>query len=141
MYQELASWENLYLAYKKASKGKRRYPEVADFEYCLEENLFCLQEELQGQIYNPGKYYSFYIHEPKRRLISAAPFRDRGFTMLCATSSNPSLSVVLLPILTPTGSAREPTAPWIAASNLPDAIVTCCSAICASFFPPLTMQF
>jgi hypothetical protein len=25
----------------------------------------------------PGRYQSFYIHEPKRRLISAAPFRDR----------------------------------------------------------------
>ena len=27
--------------------------------------------------YQPGRYHSFYIHEPKRRLISAAPFRDR----------------------------------------------------------------
>jgi RNA-directed DNA polymerase len=27
--------------------------------------------------YRPGAYESFYIHEPKRRLISAAPFRDR----------------------------------------------------------------
>ena len=26
---------------------------------------------------NPGGYTSFFIHEPKRRLISAAPFRDR----------------------------------------------------------------
>ena len=27
--------------------------------------------------YRPGGYQSFHIHEPKRRLISAAPFRDR----------------------------------------------------------------
>ena len=27
--------------------------------------------------YTFGRYRSFYIHEPKRRLISAAPFRDR----------------------------------------------------------------
>jgi hypothetical protein len=27
--------------------------------------------------YRPGSYESFFIHEPKRRLISAAPFRDR----------------------------------------------------------------
>jgi hypothetical protein len=27
--------------------------------------------------YRPGSYESFYIHDPKRRLISAAPFRDR----------------------------------------------------------------
>jgi len=36
-----------------------------------------LQEELAQQTYRPGPYRSFYIHEPKRRLISAAPFRDR----------------------------------------------------------------
>ncbi|MCL4299466.1 MAG: reverse transcriptase/maturase family protein [Anaerolineae bacterium] len=30
-----------------------------------------------AQSYRPGPYASFYIHEPKRRLISAAPFRDR----------------------------------------------------------------
>jgi RNA-directed DNA polymerase len=27
--------------------------------------------------YRPGEYTHFYIHEPKRRRISAAPFRDR----------------------------------------------------------------
>ena len=27
--------------------------------------------------YKHGQYHSFFIHEPKRRLISAAPFRDR----------------------------------------------------------------
>ena len=36
-----------------------------------------MQDELRAQTYQPGKYHSFYIHEPKRRLISAAPFRDR----------------------------------------------------------------
>jgi RNA-directed DNA polymerase len=36
-----------------------------------------LQNELREQTYQPGKYNSFYIHEPKKRLISAAPFRDR----------------------------------------------------------------
>ena len=36
-----------------------------------------LQEELLNKTYRPGPYHSFYIHEPKKRLISAAPFRDR----------------------------------------------------------------
>ncbi len=47
------------------------------FEYRLEDNLVRLQEELAAQTYHPGAYVHFYIHEPKRRLISAAPFRDR----------------------------------------------------------------
>lgn len=71
------SWSNLLLAYRKAAKGKRGLPNVAAFEHRLEENLICLQRELQSQTYRPGPYVNFYIHDPKRRLISAAPFRDR----------------------------------------------------------------
>ncbi|MBI2989550.1 MAG: RNA-dependent DNA polymerase [Deltaproteobacteria bacterium] len=77
MYEQLCSWENLLLAYKKASRGKRGHPNVAAFEHRLEDNLCMLREELIKQTYTPGGYVSFYIHEPKRRLISAAPFRDR----------------------------------------------------------------
>jgi len=77
MYETLTSWNNLLSAYKKASAGKRGHPNVSAFEYRLEDNLLCLQDELRAKTYQPGKYDSFYIHEPKRRLISAAPFRDR----------------------------------------------------------------
>ena len=77
MYEELTSWPNLLLAYRKASKGKRGKANVAAFEHRLEDNLFHLQQELRSQTYQPGPYHSFFIHEPKRRLISAAPFRDR----------------------------------------------------------------
>lgn len=77
MFRQLISWDNLLLAYRKASKGKRGNPAVAAFEYRLEDNLLQLQAELRQQTYRPGAYTSFTIHEPKRRLISAAPFRDR----------------------------------------------------------------
>ena len=77
LYERLCSWDNLYLAYRKAAKGKRGKPPAARFEYRLEDNLIQLQRELQTRTYRPGTYDSFYIHEPKRRLISAAPFRGR----------------------------------------------------------------
>jgi hypothetical protein len=77
MYTELCSWENLLKAYRRASHGKRGLPNVAAFELRLEENLLRLQAELKSFTYRPGGYQSFYIHEPKHRLISAAPFRDR----------------------------------------------------------------
>ncbi len=77
MYEQLYTWDNLLLAYRKAAKGKRGHANVAAFEHRLEENLLHLQHELHTQEYRPGSYTSFYIHEPKRRLISAAPFRDR----------------------------------------------------------------
>lgn len=77
MFAQLTSWDNLLLAYGKASKGKRGKPNVAAFDHRLEDNLFALQSELRRGVYRPGEYVSFLIHEPKRRIISAAPFRDR----------------------------------------------------------------
>ncbi len=76
-FAHLCDWENLLWAYYRASKGKRGHPNVAAFEYALEDNLLALQTELHSRAYRPGAYVSFAIHEPKRRLISAAPFRDR----------------------------------------------------------------
>lgn len=77
MYTQVCDWENLYRAYSKAAKGKRGRVPAASFEYYLEDNLIQLQRELVTKAYQPGAYHSFFIHEPKRRLISAAPFRDR----------------------------------------------------------------
>jgi retron-type reverse transcriptase len=77
VYADLYAWENLYSAWRKAARGKRGRGAAAAFEYRLEDNLLQLQEELATARYQPGAYASFTIHEPKRRLISAAPFRDR----------------------------------------------------------------
>jgi RNA-directed DNA polymerase len=77
LYPAVCDFENLYLAYRKARKGKRSKMLVADFEQNMEEELLCLQDELLSQTFIPGVYHSFTIHEPKQRLISAAPFRDR----------------------------------------------------------------
>lgn len=77
LYPRVWAWDNLYRAYRKARKGKRARATVATFEWDLEGNLVRLQDELAARTYHPGPYDSFYIHEPKRRLISAAPFRDR----------------------------------------------------------------
>ena len=77
LYPELTHFDNLYRAFRKASRGKRGQIAVATFEFNLEGELFRLQAELENQTYLPGGYHSFYIRDPKRRLISAAPFRDR----------------------------------------------------------------
>ena len=52
-------------------------PDVARFHFDLERELWRLHEELVSKTYSPGPYHSFLIHEPKLRLISAAPYRDR----------------------------------------------------------------
>jgi len=43
----------------------------------LETNLVAIRSELCDGGYTPGAYRSFLIHDPKTRIISAAPFRDR----------------------------------------------------------------
>lgn len=77
LYPTLTTYENLFLAFKKAARGKRGLVPVAEFAFDEDENLFTLQDELQAKTYQPGPYRSFYIRDPKRRLVSAAPFRDR----------------------------------------------------------------
>jgi RNA-directed DNA polymerase len=77
LYPQIIGFENLYLAFKKAARGKRKKGDVAAFEYHLEENLLNLQAELSSGSYQPGEYFNFRIRDPKPRLISAAPFRDR----------------------------------------------------------------
>jgi len=77
LYRQIISFDNLYLAYRAAARGKRGQPNVAAFEFDLEANLLQLQKELWLQTYRPGPYYNFRIYDPKPRLISAAPFRDR----------------------------------------------------------------
>ena len=77
LYPQLIRFDNLWQAFRQAAKGKRGKPVVASFELELEANLLRLQRDLADQTYRPGDYYSFYIRDPKQRLISAAPFCDR----------------------------------------------------------------
>ncbi len=77
VFSQIASWENLLLAYQKAARGKRGRASAAGFEHQLSDHLLELQDELHERRYRPGPYRHFVIHEPKQRKISAAPFRDR----------------------------------------------------------------
>jgi len=74
---EVCAWENLLRAFRNASRGKRRNPSVAHFEHQVADRLLTLRAELRNGTWRPGPYVHFRIHEPKRRLISAAPFADR----------------------------------------------------------------
>jgi hypothetical protein len=77
LYPRVHAWDNLLLAHRKAARGKRGRDPAARFEVDLADHLLHLQDELRRQTYRPLPYHSFWIHEPKRRLISAAEFCDR----------------------------------------------------------------
>jgi hypothetical protein len=50
---------------------------VASFHFDQERALWKLSGELSAKSYRPGAYRSFFIYDPKKRQISAAPYRDR----------------------------------------------------------------
>jgi retron-type reverse transcriptase len=77
LWTEIVAYENLLLAAQKAQKSKRYRPNVLIFNYNRELELQKLQEQLINQTYCPGNYRTFKINDPKVRLISAAPYRDR----------------------------------------------------------------
>ena len=77
LYPQIIAFENLLAASRQAQRGKRYREPVLRFNDRLEPNLLKLQRELRDLTYEPGAYKTFEIYEPKRRLISAAPYRDR----------------------------------------------------------------
>jgi len=77
LWYQIIAFENLLNAARQAQRGKRFRHNVLTFNYNLETELFQLNTELAQKTYQPGIYKTFEIVEPKRRLISAAPYRDR----------------------------------------------------------------
>jgi retron-type reverse transcriptase len=77
LYPQITSFANLHAAALNAQRGKRFRPAVLAFNAQLEAHLFQLQHDLRCFSYTPGPYRQFEIRDPKRRLISAAPYRDR----------------------------------------------------------------
>jgi len=77
LFDEICSFQNLYLAYLKARKAKRYKFYVLKFDFYLEENLLNLQKDLLSLTYQPKPYRQFTVCDSKKRLIKAPAFSDR----------------------------------------------------------------
>ena len=77
LFNRMASFSNLYAAYRRAARGSRNAAGTACFVFYAERELLKLREELLSGSYAPGLYRYFTIHDPKERMICVAPFRDR----------------------------------------------------------------
>ncbi len=77
LLEQIASLDNLYLAYKKASRGKLRKKEVCQFRNHLDENISLVRKEIVEDNVSVGNYHYFTIHDPKERVICAASFPER----------------------------------------------------------------
>ena len=77
LWKDIIDEANIVLAAKKAMRGKRYRENVVAFNAKLGDNIVRIKKELETKTYKPGSYRTFEIYEPKKRMISAAPFRDR----------------------------------------------------------------
>jgi len=77
LFPKINNFDNLLKSARLARKGKKMSTEMARFHFNLENELLHLHEELTLHTYQPGAYKTFQIYDPKERMISAAPYRDR----------------------------------------------------------------
>jgi len=77
LFERIADFENLRRAYLGARKRKHYRSSILKFGYKLEENLLALRRELIRKTYRHGGYREFVVTDSKKRIIKAAPFRDR----------------------------------------------------------------
>lgn len=77
LIEKIADWDNLYEAFRKASRGKRRKAEVKRYAEKLDDNLRELRRQILSGKVQVGAYRHFTIYEPKERIICAAEFRER----------------------------------------------------------------
>ncbi len=77
LFGTIACFGALRRAALKAVRGKRRKPGAAAFMAGLESECLRLERELLDATYRPGRYVTIEVKDPKPRMVSAAPFRDR----------------------------------------------------------------
>ena len=77
LFDGIASFSALHAAALRAAKGKRAKSGPAAFLANLEKEVLRLERELRSGRYRPGRYPTLEIRDPKHRVVSVAPFRDR----------------------------------------------------------------
>lgn len=77
LFDAMISSDALRLAWGNFRRNKGGRPGVRAFAPQVERELAALHDELSAGKYRPQPYRLLLLHEPKRRLIAAAPVRDR----------------------------------------------------------------
>lgn len=78
LYERICAPDNLYLADRRARRGKADQHGVEVFDRDPDGNLWLLNQWLYHRTYRTSPYKTFTIREPKERLIFALPyFPDR----------------------------------------------------------------
>lgn len=76
-FNQLFSFRNLYRAHLRSRNSKREVPSVVDYEMHISSNITRLRYNILHGVYAINSYKTFYIYEPKKRLIQACAYVDR----------------------------------------------------------------
>jgi RNA-directed DNA polymerase len=74
---QMMEYDNLLLAFWKASKGKRHASAVLRYQQKLQDNLLILKEQIRTGCVEVGDYHHFMVYEPKPRNICASAFSEQ----------------------------------------------------------------
>lgn len=77
LMERIAQSDNLREAFLRAARGKSSKHVVVQFRASLDQQLQAISDDLLAGRYTFGPYHYFTIYDPKKRVICAAPFRDR----------------------------------------------------------------
>ena len=76
-FKSKITYEKMYKAYMFARRGKNLREDVIKFSLRREDYIESICYKILNESYTFGKYKEFFVYEPKKRRILAAPFRDR----------------------------------------------------------------
>lgn len=76
-FDEISNFDVLYRAYKAARRSKRSKLDETRYESNVLQLTERLSYILKTQIYKPSKFETFYVYEPKKRLVQAPAFVDK----------------------------------------------------------------
>ncbi|MDR1857884.1 MAG: reverse transcriptase/maturase family protein [Treponema sp.] len=77
LFEQIADYSNIRLAFLKAIRGNRGSPAAVKFCRGIDKNLASVRGKLLALQCGWGSYRSFLITDPKLRTISTAPFEQR----------------------------------------------------------------
>lgn len=97
LFEQIVSRDNLWLAYRKAAKGKHGSLGFLQFRQNEAANIATIERALLTGEYQPGAPRKFTVCEPKPREISALPFADRIVQHALCNVIEPIFERIFLP--------------------------------------------
>lgn len=77
LFETILEWDNLRDAVHRAMRGKRDRVEARSWLENHDQNLRRVAEQVREGAFVFGRYHQFFIHDPKKRLITAPCFEER----------------------------------------------------------------